>query len=494
MKFSILIAVEAYADSAIAPLPFAEADARALALAWELHGFDAAQRLLLTGGEATKTIVESRLRKLLRAVAADDSLYVFLAGRGCSVAGRNLLLCHDTQSSDLEATSLSLEWLLNLIRQSGCRHVAMFLDVGGCKLPDAAEIQGVELDWSDAELEAHFGGGSAGVCFAAKQPGEQSWRSGQLRRGIWANHVCEAFSGQAAAALEPGQRLTAASLVRHLQTSIPRTLRTTFADEKQQTPGAWGQAGSDFLLADLSELSSDQSADQEQAQQIARIVLLRKKPGGIRQLGGFHKGITLPDRVSEWAESLVASLAEGNLRTEIDAVHTGLKAAFKLKRADVQTGDPTGGAATIITPYFTYSITVSLDEEDPTQVVWQRQITDIKRPDKILSDEFGKLFGDMFDTLEFSPPQPIVVADLIDRVEQLEDDRLTLDYDRTATWCTLTLAGLPGKIHIAPRTFAVIHTSPRTPRMLLQSFFDIQRTLTQTHDIRTVPFGLAAQR
>ncbi|MEX2175177.1 MAG: caspase family protein, partial [Pirellulaceae bacterium] len=112
MNTSLLIGVEEYADPQIRAVPFAGADARGLAAALAQLGIGEAKRDLLVDAQATKTIVESRVRQAIRSLSADDTLYLYYAGHGYSKDGRGFLTCHDTQLADLEATSIALDWLL----------------------------------------------------------------------------------------------------------------------------------------------------------------------------------------------------------------------------------------------------------------------------------------------------------------------------------------------------------------------------------------------
>jgi hypothetical protein len=121
-------------------------------------------------------------------------------------------------------------------------------------------------------------------------------------------------------------------------------------------------------------------------------------------------------------------------------------------------------------------------------ILWHREVTHIQEPDQLLSDEFADVFGDTFDTIEFSLDGILNLSDLVDRIEELDDDRLSIDYDHDITTCTLSIEGLSGEIRVTTNSFEIVKDNPQRPNLLLQSLFDIQRVLIDTYDVRVIPF------
>jgi len=491
MKVAILIAIESYSDSSIPPIRFAQADAIGFAAALAEHGFGERDRVLLIDASATKTIVESRLRKAIAGLAPTDQLFFSYAGHGFSEAGRNYLACHDTQAADLTATSIPLDWLFGQLKQSGCQSIAMFLDACAGGLLATPAMRDIYGDLSHEELAQFFAGSERSVCFAACASGEESWRSGRLQHGVWMHHVVEAFDGRAPLALERRTRITSASLQSYLKKALPRTLRTEFTDKKVQTPTVFGATSGDALLADVGEiLSRRKTAAKPNSGQVARVSLVRRKGADVRRLSGFRKGMhSIPSSITKASHAFVAGLAESDLREDLQRIHDELRSALKFKRADMQVAGPSDGAGSIITPYFTYSVNVGLNPAEPSEVLWRRQVSDIKEADQIFSAGFAAVFGELFDTVEFLPPGRIAIKELIDRIEHLDDDRLQVDYDHETTWCALKISGIAGTIRVTRDTFELVMNSPGPPQRLLKTYFDIQRALVDTHEIRLIPFA-----
>jgi len=221
--------------------------------------------------------------------------------------------------------------------------------------------------------------------------------------------------------------------------------------------------------------------------QLIRVALLREQPGAVRSLSGFRKGQRIPDHSAEAAQTFARGIAKDELQADLDRTFAALRQAFKFKRVEMQVDGPIEGAGSIITPHFTYSVGVFVNPADLTEVIWRREVTDIGEPEPIFSPQFAEVFGDAFDTVEFSPTQPIDLTTLIDRIEALDDPRISIEYDREITRCTVTIAGIAGQIRVSAQSFAIVKRAAELPRQLIESFFEIQRTLFEAHDIPLIP-------
>ena len=483
MHMAILIAVEAYADAAIPPVRYAAADALQFGRALADLGFEEADQVVLVDGQATKADVESGVREAAQSLGDGDTLFLYYAGRHFSENGQNYLTCHNTEPSDLVGTSIPLDSLLGPLGESKCGRIAMFFD--SCE----SGLRGADLDSTAEQLAEFFEARQRSVCFAACRAGEQSYPSHQFKHGVWAHHLIEAFRGDVSSALTSRSRLTAASLQKYLQAAVPRTLRLEHADKKHQTPWMLGATSGGFLLADLTDiLARGNGAADPHSDQVLHVSFVRREYARVRSLSGFQRTHRVPDEVNDRSETFVATIAADQLGQDLDAMHRALRQAFRFKRADIDVSQPGDGTGTMITPYFNYSISVSLNSDDTTEVVWHRQVSDIKEPEQILTDEFAQVFGGMFDTVELSPATKIDVETLIDRIEEFGDDRVALHYDKDATWCRLEIDGVVGEIEVTRRTFSIVQSSPKQPKQLLELLFEIQKSLLDKYDVRLMAF------
>lgn len=226
------------------------------------------------------------------------------------------------------------------------------------------------------------------------------------------------------------------------------------------------------------------------ARSFVAVAFLREQFQPVKSLTGFRKEThRIPDSVSPSNEAFIAKLAATDLGEDLDQRFAALKSAFSFKRVDLNVSGPAEGAGTIITPYFSYHVQVSLNPANPAEVVWHRRVTDIQQPSYALSDPFAEVFTKTFDTLEFTPTEPINIETLIDRVEELEDERIQIEYDREATSCTLSMQGVKGEIQVVKDKVKFYQGSAADPRQLVQSLVKIQQALVDMQSILPMSFA-----
>lgn len=481
MKVAIVIAVEEYSDPGIGSVPHARHDAEEFSQALTLHGFDRTDQLLLINGQATKGVVESKLRQLAKRLRQDDTVYFYYAGYGFFQGGKYFITCHDTLESDWDGTSVALAPILDELRGSACDRLVLFLDCHGRGIqaaPGSAELDGLnEHDWKTfLDHDRHC------TCFAACRSDEQSWPSNTLRHGIWAYHIIEAFRGDAPLALERAI-LTANSLQNYLSSAVPRTLRSSYTTPKEQTPWMAGAASGDFPLADLRDLLA---AKREQATDdvnlVTEITFRTKSARRLTALAGWKKGYRIPDRYSDMAESFVVKCAADDLKEELQRVYEKLKHAFGFTRRELEVSQPDDGTGTITTPYFNYSVTVTLNPDTLDEVVWTRTVDSIQEPTQVASQAFAEVFDDTFNTLEFSLPIKVDIESFIDAIEAARLPDVQIEYDHAATYCQLRLRGVVGAVTLQPRSLSIVHTRSQPTQQLIKSF-DAVRKLVQQHNM-----------
>ena len=490
MNVAIVIAVEDYADAAIPKFQFAQNDADGFSAAVGKCGFDSADQIVLVNSLATKTTVESKLRTVIGSLTKDDVLFFFYAGHGFSKDETNYITCYDSQSSDLEMTSIELRSVLEQIRDSKSKQSVIFLDSCQRGLLADSEVEGVYADLSQDKLIEFFDSNDRCGGFASCMTGQQSWPSGQVKHGAWTYNVIEAFKGNAKTALENGQNLTPSSLQGFLGSAVEQTLSNAYSDKKEQTPFMFGLSGKDCVLADLTELlARRQNEANVNSEQLVNTSLLRKQHGQVRSLSGFKKNQhKVPDSVSDRSEMFVASISADEIKDDLEEKFLKLRKAFGFKRAELSVAHEGEGAGTIVTPLFNYSISIALDPDDSSSVIWRRAVDAIKAPEEVFSDSFAEVFGAEFDTIEFSIPNACDLEEFIDQVEALEDDSINVSYDMDVTSCFLTVENVEGKIELTSQTLSIVKANPMQPRLIFESFFEIQRSLIETHGVRAIRF------
>lgn len=485
MNLAILIVLEKYAHPTLEGVAFANRNGGRLRESLEQNGFAAEDCIVLTDQFATKSAIESRVRRAIKSCLEEDVLFVYYAGHNFAWQSKNRLATFDTDLADLDQTTISLSWLHQQFKDSDCKKVVMFLDTGDKELTESPTPIPME-PWAEAELRSFYESSDRCVCFSSCKPGEVSYVSRKLQSGIWLNHLVEALDGNAAAALDV-TRLTSDKLQAHLSQSVTRTLATTFSTKKRQTPTCYGASGGPMVLLDLEKLLSDRKASKNPfAVLIGDVALWSRRSMSVKNLSGFKKGHSLPDRANHSSQTFVTSLAKDQVTEDLKNVFQAMKTAFKLKRADIEVSDQGDGTGTVITPHFNYSVSVQLDPEDPSFVIWSRTIDAIKDPKPLFSTAFASVFQTYFDTVEFALPNDIDIGALIDSIEEADDARIGIEYDPETTYCILSVASIEGRIRITKRAMRIEYPKAEAPKLLLSSFLAIRTAFLSPEGIDLV--------
>jgi hypothetical protein len=476
-RLALVIGVESYQDAALPAAAHAESDAGAFARALEPLGFGRDSQVFLVGSQATRTAIESRLRKLKAQPGAGD-LLVFFAGLGFRAGGHDYLACYDSQADDLADTSVSLPSLLDALRGSHCLRLALFLDA-------RAGLPGEPL--SLQALADFFGRTPASACFVSCADGETSHTSGALKAGVWAHHVIEALTGKASLALEGGRLLTADSLQAHLVQEIPRTLRTTFREAPPQTPELFAPSSERFVIADVAALvdASAPTAD-PRLQPLKRGSLRNEAQAKVKSLTGYRKFHRVPDRVNAGARKFVAELAAEDVKADVDAVYAAVREQMQYKRRDVE-GSADRGTGIVRTPDFEYSVSVDLADDDPSNVVWRREVSGIRNPEVVLGKPFGTVFGEVFDTLVFEFTRPFDLEAWVDHIEDEMPAGVKLRTASDCSSCDVTVQGFTGVIRLFRDRVEIHGRKTPSSRGLVEAFLHFQDLFANRRDVQQLP-------
>ena len=203
---------------------------------------------------------------------------------------------------------------------------------------------------------------------------------------------------------------------------------------------------------------------------LSRLAFVQERRLRVRDLRGFRRGHQAPAEYSDHTAAFVAKIAAVDLSTELDERFADFRRLLRCRRTDLQASDPEAGTAAITAPGFEYRITAALATDDPAEVIWRRQLSGFSERERICSPELAQVFPNVFDTLEFQPLQQLDPAAVIDRIEDQRPADIVLDYDRHATWCTLTLPRQHVEFRITSELVCMRLRQPATPEVLLNLF------------------------
>ncbi len=442
-RLGLFIGIDQYLDPKWGTVPYAESGAEALAKAF---GDDA----VLLGHQATKTVVESKLRKLKKAAKAGDTIVVWFAGRGLTKSGRGHLAAWDTQPDDPLETSLSIRDLLKDLSASKASTVVVLLDVG-----TGPELSGFESNLNEAELESLFADSVKAVGLTTCTPGEESTAAGNLKAGTATRLILDALNGQARKAVTKAGTVTALTLHQYLVDELPRSLRKHFDHGVQQTPRLYGPQNAAAVLLDLSPLLGAGDGTLLDPERLRRVVFRTEGGGRVKDLSGFRKGFQMPESATPSARKFIAKCATDDFREDLNRVYESAREHLGYKRKDIDTAIDPEGFGTLRTPDFEYTIHLTLDKDDPTQVTWRREVGAFSDPGFLRGSGFKSLFGNLFDQLAFEFDQPVDVEAWIDRLEDKPQPNVKLHVESDGSACEISLAGFAGRMRIDRKSLVV---------------------------------------
>jgi len=471
-KLALVTAVEKYNDKTIPIVDYAEADAKGFASAIALHGYQVHE--LLPSSKATRTSIESNLRRQLQRLRSDDDFIFYYAGHGFSKNGHNFITARDTDPTDLEGTSVRLQWIFDLIDRNACERVLLFLDSCESGITKLAKRRGLYSLMSDAELDEFFRKAEYRVCFSACKTSQSSYPSATLQHGIWTYHIIQALEGSAARALDDKHRLTAKSLQDYLSEEVPLTLRKTYSTPEVQTPWKYGGESRNFQIADLSEILKQRNAIAPGYQQLKRTLLRDVTAIDIGSLSGFKKGHHVPDYVSRATQDFVVDTSNSEVQKEFEEVFASIREHLKYRHRELVSED-TG----LITPDFEYTVYAKQNEIDPSEALIVEELTNIK-PSIIKKPEFNKVFDGRFTELIFQFDKKVDLRALIDQLEAMGSSDVGLDYESSRKSCELYIADSGLTLRFEPKELTVVSEHGRSPLELVDAFIESQKMIAGT--------------
>ena len=439
----LAIGIDKSLDPKWGALPYAESGAEAI-------GKALGNSEVLLGSGATKTVIESKLRRLKKLAKKEDTVVVWFAGRGLSKNGKGTLAAWDTLPDDAADTGIAVRDLLKELHAIKAAEVILLLDVGR-----GPELPGFDAHLDDAELAGLFAESPKAVCVTTCTPGEESTAAGNLKAGTAAHLIVEALTGQARKAATKAGTITALTLHLHLIDELPRSLRKHFDYGIVQNPKLYGPQNAAAALIDLAPLLGAGDGTLLDPERLKRVVFRTESGGRVKDISGFRKGYQLPESATPSARKFIAKCATDDLREDINRVYESAREHLGYKRKDIDTSMDAEGSGTLRTPDFEYTIRLTLDKESPSQVTWRREVGGFADPGFLRGPGFRSLFGNLFDQLVFVFDQPVDVEAWIDRLEDhpLPGVKLSIESDGSA--CEIALAGSAGRMRIDRKELTV---------------------------------------
>ncbi len=482
-RAALLIAVETFFEAG--PIvQYAAADCAELFRALPAVGYAQERCTLLAAHRTTKAVIEATLKRLPKIVGDAESLLVLVASRGFNVKGRGYIACADTIVPDPLETALPVADLFAQLSKVKAKEITVLLDIDPLII---AESKLLHPGLDDAELAALLDKSPKCVGLLACAESERSFESAQLRHGIWRHHLIEAFTGKTRSGVSKEGMLTASALHDVLADAVPRTLRRTYETAQEQTPTLYGEANGAVVVAELEKLLGP-GGDLLDPTRMKRVVFRSESRGEIKNLTGYRKGQPIPDRANEWARKYVNRIATADIKADLDNTFDMVRETFGYKRKDLDVSAERDGLGFIRTPDFEYTVALSVNEDDPSEVIWQREVSRLSGPDFVRGEGFRNVFGTMFDKLVFEFAVPVDVADFVDRIEDAPPEGVKVSVASDSGAAVIALTGFAGRVNVT-RDAVTIEGQAGNPSSLMEQFLVFLRKFGTLGEPKALPSG-----
>jgi hypothetical protein len=468
-RAALVIAVETFFEAG--PIvPFAAADCAELVRALPAAGYAPERCTLVAAHRTTRAVIESTLKRLPKLVGTAESLLVLVVSRGFSVKGKGYIACADTILPDPTETALPVADLLAAVHKTRAKEIAVLLDIDPLVL---VESKTARPGLDDSELTALFEASPKCVGLAACSEGERSFETGQARHGIWRLHLIEALTGKTRNGVNRDGTLSASALHAYLADAVPRTLRRAYEAQQDQSPAIYGESNGEAVVAELAELLGP-GAELLDPTRMKRVVFRAEVPGRVKDLTGYRKTHTLPERANDWARKYVHRVAAADIKADLDNTFDMVREQFGYKRKDLDVSAERDGLGFIRTPDFEYTVTVNVDPDEPAAVIWRREVGRLSGPEFVRSEGFRNVFGTMFNKLVFEFAVPVDVAEFVDRIEDAPPEGVKVTVASDSGAAVIALAGFAGRVSVT-REAVTIEGPSGNPGSLLEQFLTFLR-------------------
>lgn len=422
-KFGIIIAIEDYSTSVLpelAKIEFAINDANSIKTAFidQLY-VEEDQLLFLTNEDATKASIEKKVHNIFARMGADDELYFYYVGHGFNTKAQNRITCWDTDNSNLEETSLSIdEILFSPLKATKSKKGFIFIDSSAEELKSKNKMKSAAGNLVEKEYSEFVRSTPGYSFFMSCYPGEKSFVSVQAKHGIWCLQLLNALNGKDDAAIGKDNVISNLSLSKYLSAKIPQYITKTMFINDRQSPYAVVDLGNNVPL--IAFESDDEEESKNVEIQFNQYILSREQRIPFKNLEAFNKAKhKVPKDHSSFASKLATELAQDEfLKKEIESLFDNARRTLRLKNSNT-VRDPEGGA--LHTEYFRYNISAEQSPDDFTEVIIRREL-ELRVPLSTFPMPIDEIFTEGFDTITFPIKGTLDVDALEDALYDLEDD------------------------------------------------------------------------
>ncbi len=193
-RWALIVGINDY--TSMPRLRFARQDAKALAKALELAGFERSKMVLMTDDTTDRSLyptrgnLRHRINQIAQVVGPNDVLVIFFSGHGAEKSGQGYLIPVDGNPTD-RGSLVPLSWVRQTLNTCTAKHRLLILDAchSGAKASDAST--------SAAGAMLSQLAGAAFATLSSCDVDQLSYENQEVGLGVFTNYVVEGLAGAA---------------------------------------------------------------------------------------------------------------------------------------------------------------------------------------------------------------------------------------------------------------------------------------------------------
>jgi len=484
VTYVIIAAVENYSLPKEFPkVDFATKDSTDFAKALVHLGFEKDDIFRGNDSQVTRASLIQLVKKITQRATKEDRIFFYFAGHGVYEEGVNYLAPFDASKTAVKDTCVPINDLLGLFKKSKSSKIVLFLDSCHSGFEAGTYIRDATDSFMAEELIYQFKDEDYCIGFASCKSDQTSVSHVILKNGVWSHFLVRALKGEGGKIYESGL-LFSDQLQRYLKQETAAFVKTQTTDRKDQTPITFGNQTDRFLIADLNNLFEEKERTRKvETVKLISISMYSEDEGRIKNLPGFIKKFFEPTYYNSTSQRFVKDISKKLIEDEIDELYNELKVKLKYKKTEIS-ASAEDGVGLIETPDFEYSLTIEQSESDVKEYILTRKLEKLNNADVINGKALNEIFNSHFDHLSLELPKKIDIEDLIEFLEDMDDDQITVTYPKNYSYVAINMASISCMINVTAEQFNIVANYATSPSKLLSAYAETQKVLLSKPDLK----------
>lgn len=486
--YALIISIQKYNQpNNFKVLSFLDNDAREMANALETAGVERANITILSEVTATKTAIQQEIIKISKLAKKDDRIIFYFTGHGAYDSNKNWILPVDTYNENIPSTAVSIDFILGSLNRSISEKIILFLDCCHSGFEPGDDTKERNKSFLADQLQGLLRNEQYAIAFASCKSNQTSLTHPKIRHSVWTYFLIQALKGEAGNIYEHGV-LISDKLQSFLTQSTRDFVKRNTTDGKEQTPVVFGHQTDRFVIADLNPLFKERKRlKMANAISLTNVTIQFVDDGNIKKLPNFKSGNKLPNAYNHTTDQFVRRSGQPLIDGEIEKLSQQIREEFEYTIDDIEINEDTGSSA-IITPDFTYSIDLTLDEKDLSKYIITRRLENFKDNTIALDERFNNIFVDYFDELNFSFSKKINIRQVIRDIEGSGNNNISLNYNHAdLSKCDIQIANEASAIRLTAESLSIIARHKTNPKTLVNALKSVRISMLSNPELNLLP-------